>query len=152
MTLVPKDFFDEPSLLFPFETMRDRMRRLWDDGRWAMHPLSEDETLAVDLVRDEEKGEIVVTAALPGFDKDEVSVELEGGALQITAQHREDVEEKTAHYYRRECHYGALRRRIRMPEAVTEGKTAAELKNGVLTVRVPLAENANPRQIDVTVA
>ena len=94
MTLVPKDFFDDPFMPFPFETMREHMRHLRGDGWWGTKPLSEDETLAVDLVRDDEKGEIVVTASLPGFDKDEVSVELEAGELQITAQHREEEEEK----------------------------------------------------------
>jgi HSP20 family protein len=59
---------------------------------------------------------------------------------------------KEEHYHRIERHYGTFSRSFSLPRTVDAAKVAAEYKNGVLTVRLPLREEARPRQIKVDVA
>ena len=61
-----------------------------------------------------------------------------------------DVKEEQFH--RIERRYGSFSRSFSLPQTVDAGKVAAEYKDGVLTVRLPLREEAKPRQIKVDVA
>jgi HSP20 family protein len=55
-------------------------------------------------------------------------------------------------FHRIERRYGTFSRSFSLPQTVDTGKVAAEYRNGVLTVRLPLREEAKPRQIKVDVA
>ena len=59
---------------------------------------------------------------------------------------------KEESFHRIERRYGAFSRSFSLPQTVDTGKVGAEYKNGVLTVRLPLREEAKPRQIKVDVA
>ncbi|MDD2471589.1 MAG: Hsp20/alpha crystallin family protein, partial [Dehalococcoidales bacterium] len=62
---------------------------------------------------------------------------------------REEQEEKEANYYRRELRYGSFSRSISLPAAVNADKAEAVFENGVLTLTLPKAEEAKPKQIKV---
>ena len=59
---------------------------------------------------------------------------------------------KEEQFHRIERRYGTFSRSFSLPQTVDPSKVAAEYKNGVLTVRLPLREEAKPRQIKVDVA
>ena len=61
-----------------------------------------------------------------------------------------DAKEDTFHHTERR--YGSFSRSFSLPRTVDAGKVSAEYKNGVLSVRLPLREEAKPRQIKVDVA
>ena len=104
-------------------------------------------TLALDVA--EGDGEIIVRASLPGFDKDDIDVQIHNGVLSIKAEHTEEKETKDERYYRKERRVGSVSRRIALPGVVSETSANAELKDGVLTLRIPQAEVARPKQIPI---
>jgi HSP20 family protein len=61
-----------------------------------------------------------------------------------------DVKEEQFHHVERR--YGAFTRSFSLPRTVDAGKVSAEYRNGVLTIKLPLREEAKPRQIKVDVA
>lgn len=72
-------------------------------------------------------------ADLPGFEKEEITVELEEYAVTIKADRSVEREEKGEKFYRRERQYGKVERTIPLPAEVT-GKSKATYRNGVLTI------------------
>jgi HSP20 family protein len=105
------------------------------------------ETLAVDV--SEKDGEVIVRASLPGFDKDDVHVQIEDGTLSITAEHKEESTDEHERYYRRERRVQSLMRRVSLPGKVTDANATADLTDGVLTLRIPQAAEARPKEITV---
>lgn len=108
---------------------------------------SEEGTLALDVA--EENGDIVVRASLPGFRKQDIDVQIHDGVLSVKAERTQETETSDEHYYRKERSVGSVSRRIALPGIVTEAQATAELKDGVLTLRIPQAEAARPKQIQV---
>ncbi|MGE3855437.1 MAG: Hsp20/alpha crystallin family protein [Dehalococcoidia bacterium] len=133
---------------------RQAMERFFDDPffRTPMGFMSEEGTLALDISEAADadgKKAIVVKADLPGFKKEEVDVQMHDGVLSISARHGEEHEEKTDRYYRRERSWGALTRRVALPGIVKDAPVEASLKDGVLSLRIPLPEQAGPKQIEI---
>lgn len=104
-------------------------------------------TLALDVSDDGEN--IVVQASLPGYKRDDVSIEVNDGVLTISARQSETREESGERFYRRERRFGSVSRRVALPTAVDQDQAVAELLDGVLTLRLPKAASARPRRIEV---
>ena len=96
--------------------------------------------------------EIVLKAELPDMTREAIDITVEDDTLTIKGEKKfaEDVKEEQFH--RIERRYGTFSRSFSMPPTVDASKVSAEYKNGVLTVRLPLREEAKPRQIKVDVA
>jgi HSP20 family protein len=90
-----------------------------------------------------------VTAELPGLTPKDFSVEVKDNQLWISGEKKEEHEENGNTYQRVERRYGAFRRVIPLNAQVNADHVAAEYKDGVLTVRVPKAESAKPKRIEV---
>ena len=90
----------------------------------------------------------VITAELPGVDKNEVELTVLKGTLIIAGEKKVPVEED-ATYIRHERPHGKFRRLIDMPYSVDRDKTSASYKDGILTIILPKAEEAKPKQIVV---
>ena len=132
---------------------RQAMERFFEDPffRAPMGFMSEEGTLPLDISETNEDGKkaIVVKADLPGFKKDEVDVQMHDGVLSINARHAEEHEEQTDRYYRRERSWGSLTRRVALPGIVKDAPVEASLKDGVLKLRIPLPDQAGPKQIEI---
>ena len=95
--------------------------------------------------------ELVLKAELPDMAREDIDITVENSVLTIKGQKRlGDVKEEQFHHVERR--YGAFSRSFSLPPTVDSGKVGAEYKNGVLTVRLPLREEAKPRSIKVEVA
>lgn len=95
----------------------------------------------------------VVRAELPGIDPDkDVEIAIEGGDLRITAQRQEKTEHKGKDSYRSEFRYGSFTRTVKLPPGATEADVKATYTDGVLEIRVPVAEpvTAAPAKIQIT--
>jgi HSP20 family protein len=97
----------------------------------------------------EQEDRFEVTAELPGLKPEDFSVEVKDNALWISGEKKEEHEENGKTYHRVERRYGGFRRMIPFATQVNAEHIAAEYKDGVLTVRVPKAESAKPRRIQV---
>jgi len=96
--------------------------------------------------------EIVLKAEVPDMTREDIAITLDGGTLTIKGEKKLSNEAKEEQYHRIERHYGSFSRSFSLPQTVETAKVAAAYKHGVLTVRLPLREEAKPRQIKVDVA
>lgn len=100
-----------------------------------------------------ENGEgIKIALELPGLAPDEVRLTLENQTLTIRGEKRQKAEENTVKVHRYERSYGAFERSFALPTTVDTEKVAAKFEHGVLTVTLPKAEQAKPREIQVKVS
>lgn len=95
-------------------------------------------SVSVDL--EDRDDELVLTAELPGFERDDVDVRVTDHVLTVEAEYEESEEETTGEYLRHERHHGSVSRSIRLPQAVATDDIQASFKNGILTVRMPKLE------------
>ena len=96
--------------------------------------------------------EIVLKAELPDMTREDIDITVDNGTLTIKGEKKASHEIKEDQFHRIERHYGVFSRSFSLPQTVDAAKVGAEYKNGVLTVRLPLREEAKPRQIKVEVA
>ena len=96
----------------------------------------------------EEKGQMVVKTELPGITEKDLEVTLEGDVLTIKAEKKEEVTEEATHHTR-ERYYGKYVRSMPLPSHVNGDKISAAFDNGVLELRIPKAEEAKPKRIEV---
>lgn len=136
----------------PFErfSLRNAMDRLFDDsfvrpGIGWLSPNGVD--LAIDMY--ETKDDVVVKAALPGIKPDQVEVSITGDTLMIRGEAKEEHEVKEKDYIRRERRYGSFCRSLTLPSGIKSDKADASFENGVLTIKVPKAEESKPKTIKV---
>jgi len=99
-------------------------------------------------VRDE-KDAILLTAELPGVDKDAISVQLENGLLTLSGEKKQESEVKENGFYRSERVYGQFKRTFTLPDVVDPNKIDAEFRNGVLKLTLAKKPEAAPKQISV---
>ena len=140
--------------LVELEQLFDRMSRQFDDisrmweseepfGRW----ISKFESMAIDLI--EHDDQYVVTVDLPGFERNEIDVQVTDHILRINARYDETIEEQDALYLRHERRRESMRRSIRLPDEVEVDGVKATMKNGVLTITLPKLEAEKARTIDI---
>jgi HSP20 family protein len=94
--------------------------------------------------------EIIVSSALPGVKPEDVEVTMTGQTLTLRGEFRADDEVKNDQYLYRERRYGSFNRSIQLPVRVQGERADASFTNGVLTLRVPKAEEVKPRQIRIS--
>jgi HSP20 family protein len=104
---------------------------------------------AVDIAEDDK--EYTIKVELPGVNKEDVRVSVEGGVLSISGERKTEKEEKNKKYHRIERTYGSFARSFTLPEGTASDRVGAEFKDGVLKVHLPKDEKAKPKSIDVKV-
>lgn len=133
-------------------TVRDEMNRLMneffgrsggDEGTWYSGAWSP----PVDIY--ETDAALVMKAELPGFSKDDIQIELKENALVIRGERKREDEVKEGSFHRTERVYGAFQRSFLLPTTVDQGKVEASYNNGVLELRLPKVEKAQPKRISI---
>jgi HSP20 family protein len=97
----------------------------------------------------ETKDAYVIKADLPGVKDEEVDVSLNGNLLSISGKRDGDHREEGDAYYMVERSYGTFARSFTMPEGIDGNGVTADLKNGVLTVRIPKKPESQPKRIAI---
>lgn len=101
---------------------------------------------AVNIIETDEG--LILTADLPGAARDTLDVNVEKGILTISAPVSHSMPGQPAYT---EFELASYYRQFSIPETLDHEKAKAEFNNGILTLRVPRAEMAKPRRIEVTV-
>ena len=118
----------------PFRELEEMSRSFWNDTN--LNAFRTDIT--------EKDGKYVLEADLPGFKKEDISVDIDKDCLTITAEHKsEEKEENADSYIRRERYYGSYTRSFNVKGIDTEAITAA-YNDGVLTLTMPKKEPEVP--------
>lgn len=86
---------------------------------------------------------------LPGLAREDVHITLENNVLTISGERKFEKDTKGDDYHRIERAYGAFARAFTLPQNVKADKVEASFKDGVLTVTLPKAEEAKPRQVEI---
>lgn len=110
---------------------------LWDDGG----------TFGVPIDLDDREKEFVLRAELPGFEPDEIDVNVSGNVLTVRAEHREEEKggEEKGSYQR----YGSFYESLTLPQGVREEEIDARYHSGVLEIHLPKGEEAQAKRIAV---
>jgi HSP20 family protein len=149
MTLVRR-----PSPFGELVTLRHAMDRLFEDSfvrprAWGRGWLDTG-TLALDISSTTDA--LVVEAALPGVKADDVEITVEGGRLTISGQYRDERSEGEGDYLVQEMRHGSFSRAVTLPDGLEPDRATATFEHGVLTLRIPRAEQVKPRQIRISPA
>jgi HSP20 family protein len=137
-----------------FAQLQDRLNRVFSDtyGRGDDGLLTSGTWVPpVDIYQNGEH-EVVIKAELPDMTREDIDITVDNGTLTIRGEKKFSNEVKEESFNRIERRYGTFSRSFSLPQTVDTAKVGAEYKNGVLTVRLPLREEARPRQIKVDVA
>lgn len=106
------------------------------------------QSFPVDIYQNDD--DLVLTAAVPGMKPEDISITVLGGTLTIRGQVEAEPGER--HYLRQEISYGAYERSFELPFAVQADRADATFTNGLVTVRLPKAEEAKPKQVQINVS
>lgn len=96
----------------------------------------------------ETDAELIVYAALPGLDKQDVALEVKDNVLSLSGRMKGLGSDEDT-WVRRELPRGEFYRSFHLPADVQVGKVKAAMRNGVLEVRLPKAEEARPRKVEI---
>lgn len=99
---------------------------------------------------EETRKDVWVRVELPGLDKEDCQIIIEGNMLHLSGEKRFERETSDSIYHVMERAYGAFRRSIPLPRHVNIEQAQASFKNGVLTVRLPKEGSDNPKSIRVS--
>ena len=96
--------------------------------------------------------ELVIKAEIPGMNKEDLDITVENFTLTIRGEKKAEQTIKDEQFHRVERSYGTFTRSFALPNTVDPNRVEAEYKDGVLSIKLPLREEAKPRQIKVNVA
>jgi HSP20 family protein len=136
--------------------LQDSIRRMFDNPfTVATEPLPFAQPIgwfpAVEIT--ESDNELTMTAELPGLDRKDVKIDLDGNLLTLSGEKREEkIEEGTdKEYHIEERMYGAFQRSFTLPLTVESDKITAEFDKGILTVRLPKSRTVTPRGREIPI-
>jgi HSP20 family protein len=132
-----------------FAHLQDRINRVFTESQ-GHQEAGASWVPPVDILQNGDH-EVVLKAELPDMTREDIDITVENGTLMIKGEKKRPTEHDEQ-FHRIERRYGAFSRSFSLPQTVDISKVAADYKNGVLTVRLPLREEAKPRQIKVEVA
>jgi HSP20 family protein len=102
---------------------------------------------AVDIY--EREGHTIIKADLPGVDKKDIEVKLEGRILTLRGTRTSDEEVKEGSYYRHEIFSGTFERSFTLDEGIDQDKIKAEYKDGVLRLEIPKTLESKAKRIAI---
>lgn len=137
-----------------FAQLQDRVNRVFTDayGRNDEGLLTSGAWVPpVDIFQNGDH-ELVLKAELPDMNRQDIDITVDNGTLTIRGEKKLSSEVKEEQFHRIERRYGTFSRTFSLPPTVDAGKVSADYRDGVLTVKLPMREEAKPRQIKVEVA
>ena len=128
----------------PFGTMRRQMLDNMFNREWPQY----ESTLLVPMDVKAEDDSFVLTASLPGVKAEDLNIQVVNETVTISGEIKPNRDEETS-YLLSERAGGRFSRTLTLPTSLDASKAEADLSNGVLTLRVPKAQEALPKSIKV---
>ena len=135
------------SLLMRPEPFSTEVNRLFNQLFQGEDRATQRWTPAMDLV--EADDHFLLKADLPGMAEDDVSIEIQDGALVISGERKAEHEMSGRGWFRVERSFGRFARTLTLPEGIDPDAVSAEFDKGVLSVRIPKPEQRKPRRIQI---
>jgi len=137
--------YQRPGLAWPtfgrLANLQDELDRLFESPLPAWAP-------ALDVHEDKES--YTVRVELPGLKREDIAVSLQDDALVISGERKTETIKEDTEVHRQKRFYGKFSRALTLPTAVSGDQVKAAYKDGILTVTLPKAEEAKPKQVVVS--
>jgi HSP20 family protein len=114
-----------------------QMARRWAENR--------EQTLRINVREDAEQGAYVLSALVPGLKAEDLKIQVLDDVVRIQGEYKMDE----SNYLVRELPNGSFTRTLRLPAPIDAEHVEADITNGILTLRLPKAESARPKQIKI---
>lgn len=135
-----------------WSNLRDELDSLFDMPSWAnfqrQAQLFSGWSPALDIYQNNDN--VVARIELPGMKKEDIEISLQDGTLTISGERKSEGSDGDK-AERSERYIGKFRRSVSLPTQVDAAKVSATYRDGILTVTLPKAEEAKPKQIQVNV-
>ena len=132
-------------------SFRDEVNRLFDTS-WPSRDTGLFSGWSPALDVSDDKDAIFVKVELPGMKKEEINLTLHDGTLTVSGERKQEREAREGETFRSERYFGKFHRSVTLPAAVDANKVNASYKDGILTVELAKADEAKPKQIEVSVS
>jgi len=134
-----------------FGDVRSVFNDLFDENfdRSSARPSTSKWYPAVDVL--ESKESYLIRAELPGMKREDIKVEVKDGTLVLSGERKSEKPAEGVEYRHVERSNAKFWRSFSLPETVKQEGIEATYKDGILEIRVPKAEEAKPRQIEISV-
>ncbi len=130
-------------------TLRDEVNRLFDFSQPTRESgLFSGWSPALDV--HEDKDRLTVQVELPGLQKDQIDISLRDGVLTVSGERKTARERQEGEVFRSERYFGKFQRSVTLPARVDAGSVKAAYKDGILSIDLPKAEEAKPKQIAIS--
>ena len=103
--------------------------------------------LPLDVVEDEDS--YIIKASIPGIKPDDLDITYNKGLLTIKGELKDESETTKGQYHLRERRFGRFMRTVSLPTSVKADDINASFQDGILTLRMPKAEEVKPKRISV---
>jgi HSP20 family protein len=97
----------------------------------------------------EDKDNLIVRAEVPGMKKEQIEISLHDNVLTVSGERRNEKKYEGSQTSREERFFGGFTRSVALEKQVDANRVKAAYKDGVLTITLPKAEEAKPRQIEI---
>ena len=129
----------------PFAELSALQKQLFSEGLFGQGRRS----MPTTDIYTEDDAKLTVEAHLPGFTQDDIDINVDEGALVVSAERHEKEEDKGKKYVVRESS-SSYYRRVQLPEQADQDAVSATFDKGVLRVTVPYKELPSPRKISIS--
>ncbi|MBE0616365.1 MAG: Hsp20/alpha crystallin family protein [Proteobacteria bacterium] len=144
--------------LEPVRGLRQEVDRLFDDffrgwpRPWSSGWLTQEiGSFAPNVDLKETEKEFILTAEVPGMQKDDIRINILEQSVTIQGERKEVKESKAESYRYRESSFGTFQRVVPLPSPVVAEQAKAKMKDGVLTLTLPKAEPSKPKGVKIEV-
>jgi len=125
----------------------DQMQKMFEEMQQMGKNIVPSNSMPIDIK--EEDTQIVITADLPGIQKEDISLKADEEGLVITGEGREEIKEENEKYIRRERSARKFQRKIQWPAPVKTESVNANYKEGVLEIKAEKQEDSNGHNIEI---
>ncbi len=132
-----RPFFEDLFEITPFgelSTYRRRMNSFLDS---VMRPTQYQELAVPPMDLYKKNGSYVIEVGLPGLEKKDIDIEIDGNCLTVSGKYSKEGVEKEKQYHYRELRQGSFSRSVSFPENLDPEKVIASFEKGILRVEVP---------------
>jgi HSP20 family protein len=129
----------------PFGNVEDFFRQMSLGPSWSVW----DNAPSIRLDISEDEKNYMVEADLPGIKKEDIKVSIEGNQVTVSAETKQEKEERTKDMLRSERHVGQQYRSFTLPNDVDDAKAQAKYENGVLRLTLPKKSAGSRKQISI---
>ena len=141
-------------MTFVFNPIRDIIRTsdLQKDFDTLFNGIRQERTWIPSVEINEKEDAFTVEVDLPGLTKDDVKIAVESNVLTITGTRKSKTGEQPKMYRHNERDFGSFKRSFNLSSMINTTKIDAAYENGVLTLTLPKAESAKPREVEIRIA